>query len=295
MNTVGIDLGREPRELASIADDVSLWWCELDHASAAIAGLAATLSRAEHARAARFGTDALRERWIAGRASLRRVLGRVLGVPAAAVPIARGRRGRPQLGGIDAGLDFNVSHTGGVALIGLRRTSGRDAAHRCRCRARGSRARFRSPRTQVPDIERTRDTRGSRAGRASPRLPPVLDVQGSDEQSDRRRPDCALPASRGGSARPCAARRGASAVLPARMVPCYCAGSGGVFRDGRVVDGGLAYSLAGLGYFQRFCSHRKSAGLSRQACSVRRANRSMISSCPAASYGGSASTSKRTE
>jgi 4'-phosphopantetheinyl transferase len=127
MNTVDIDPGREPRELASIADDVSLWWCELDHASTAIADLAATLSPAEHARAGRFGTDALRARWIAGRASLRRVLGLALGVPAAAVPIARGRRGRPQLAGIDTSLDFNVSHTGGVALIGLRRTSSRDA------------------------------------------------------------------------------------------------------------------------------------------------------------------------
>ena len=127
MNTVGSDPGREPRELASVADDVSLWWCELDHASAAIADLAVTLSPAEHARAARFGTDALRERWIAGRASLRRVLGLVLGVPPAAVPIARGRRGRPQLAGPDAALDFNVSHTGGVALIGVRRISGRAA------------------------------------------------------------------------------------------------------------------------------------------------------------------------
>ena len=55
------------------------------------------------------------------------MLGIVLGVPPAAVPIARGRRGRPQLAGIDADLDFNVSHTGGVALIGLRRNNGRDA------------------------------------------------------------------------------------------------------------------------------------------------------------------------
>lgn len=126
MNTVGFDLPREPRELASIADDVSLWWCELHVPPGTIAGLTAILSPAERARAARFGTDALRERWIAGRASLRRILGHVLHVPPAAVPIARGRRGRPELGNTDAGLDFNVSHTGRVALIGLRSMSGRN-------------------------------------------------------------------------------------------------------------------------------------------------------------------------
>jgi len=126
MNTVGFDLGPEPRELASVADDVSLWWCELDVAPGTIARLTAMLSPAEHARAARFGTVALRERWIAGRASLRRILGLVLHVPPAAVPIARGRRGRPELGDAGAGIDFNVSHTGHVALIGVRRTNGRN-------------------------------------------------------------------------------------------------------------------------------------------------------------------------
>jgi 4'-phosphopantetheinyl transferase len=125
MDTAGIDSTREPRELASIASGVSLWWCELDYPSAAIAALAASLSPAEHARAARFGTDALRERWIAGRATLRRVLGHALRVPAADVPIVRGPRGRPELGAADAELDFNISHTGGVAVIGLLRTSKR--------------------------------------------------------------------------------------------------------------------------------------------------------------------------
>ena len=116
-----------PRELARVADDVSLWWCELDLPAAEIERRAATLAPAERARAARFGTDALRARWIAGRASLRMVLGLALRTPPAAVPIARGRRGRPELPGADIGLDFNVSHTGSVALIGLLRTAGRNA------------------------------------------------------------------------------------------------------------------------------------------------------------------------
>ena len=127
MNMVGGYGGSAPRELARIASDISLWWCDLDLPVAEIERLAATLSSTEHARAARFGTDALRRRWIAGRASLRRVLGEALRLPPPDVPIARGQRGRPELRGIEGGPDFNVSHTGGVALIGLWHAGGRDA------------------------------------------------------------------------------------------------------------------------------------------------------------------------
>jgi len=126
MRLAGIDPGSEPRELACIADDIALWWCDLDLPAAEIELRAATLSPAEHARAARFGTDVLRRRWIAGRTSLRSVLGLVLRMPPGEVPIARGRRGRPELRGTDADLDFNVSHTGSVALIGVLRREGRD-------------------------------------------------------------------------------------------------------------------------------------------------------------------------
>ncbi len=113
------------RELPAVADGVSLWWCDLDQPPDALPRLAATLSPAEHARAARFGREALRARWIAGRASLRVVLGRTLDVAPHAVAIARGARGRPQLAGADAEIDFNVSHTAGVALIGVVRPRGR--------------------------------------------------------------------------------------------------------------------------------------------------------------------------
>ena len=44
-------------------------------------------------------------------------MGGVLGVAPSAVALVRGRRGRPELQ--DASLDFNVSHTCGMALIGI--------------------------------------------------------------------------------------------------------------------------------------------------------------------------------
>jgi 4'-phosphopantetheinyl transferase len=109
-----------PVALACAAADVALWWAPLAVAPDEIARLAAWLAPAEHARADRFGREGLAQRYIAGRALLRWLLGRTLGVPPHAVPIGRGVRGRPQLAG-DTGIDFNVSHTAGIALVGITR------------------------------------------------------------------------------------------------------------------------------------------------------------------------------
>jgi 4'-phosphopantetheinyl transferase len=110
----------EPIALASPAPEVSLWRVALDAADGDFARLASWLAAAEHARAARFGREALRRRYVIGRASLRWVLGRMLGLDPSAVPIVRGARGRPRLDG-DPSLDFNISHTEGVALVGVTR------------------------------------------------------------------------------------------------------------------------------------------------------------------------------
>ena len=115
----------DERDAASVplpapAAGVSLWWCALAAPPARMQLLEARLSPAELARADRFGSPALRDRYVVGRASLRGILGSLLAMAPQDVPIVRGERGRPQLG-IDRGLDFNVSHTAGVALIGATR------------------------------------------------------------------------------------------------------------------------------------------------------------------------------
>jgi 4'-phosphopantetheinyl transferase len=109
------------RELMSAAPGIALWWCGLDRTPDEIARIAAWLSPAELARADRFGTDTLRHRWIAGRTSLRLLLGDLLGVAPAQVAVRRGVRGRPELADPASGIDFNVSHTQDVALIGIAR------------------------------------------------------------------------------------------------------------------------------------------------------------------------------
>jgi 4'-phosphopantetheinyl transferase len=107
-----------PRALPCPAPGIDLWTFGLVASPAALARFAAALAPAERARAARFGTAALRDRYIAGRGTLRHLLGIRLALPPGQVDIRRGPRGRPYVAGA-AGLDFNVSHTGAFALIGM--------------------------------------------------------------------------------------------------------------------------------------------------------------------------------
>jgi len=97
---------------------MALWLCELDCPSPALPPPSSSLSAQEHARAERFGTELLRKRWIAGRATLRSLLGATLGIDPASVRLRRDARGRPELDG-EPGIDFNLSHTRGTALIAI--------------------------------------------------------------------------------------------------------------------------------------------------------------------------------
>jgi 4'-phosphopantetheinyl transferase len=108
----------DPVQLAPVAGGIATWWFALDAPPEDIDHLAASLSAAEQARAARFGTPQLRQRYLVGRGMLRRLLGEVLGIAPAAVPIRRGPRGRPEIDGMRP-VDFNVSHTQGHALVGI--------------------------------------------------------------------------------------------------------------------------------------------------------------------------------
>ena len=82
--------------------------------------LEALLSPAELTRASRFGRPSLRNRFIIGRGTLRRLLGKTLDVEPFQVEIERGARGRPFVP-VSNGLDFNISHTDDVALFAFTR------------------------------------------------------------------------------------------------------------------------------------------------------------------------------
>ena len=112
------NLDARVRLLESADPRVLLAWCALTDGAGVADTLEGWLSTAERTRAARFGTPALRRRYVLGRATLRAVLARRLDIEPHSVPIARGRRGRPYLADrID--LDFNVSHTVDALLIAV--------------------------------------------------------------------------------------------------------------------------------------------------------------------------------
>jgi 4'-phosphopantetheinyl transferase len=110
--------GTEVLALGTLAPGLSLWLSHLDRESTGACNTLSSLSAQEHARAKRFGTVLLRERWIAGRTTLRTLLGNMLDIEPGAIRLRRGIRGRPELEG-EYGIDFNVSHTGDTALIAI--------------------------------------------------------------------------------------------------------------------------------------------------------------------------------
>ncbi|MEO6564974.1 MAG: 4'-phosphopantetheinyl transferase superfamily protein [Casimicrobiaceae bacterium] len=107
-----------PVRLEVPAPGIEVWYCELAWPATGIDAMRACLAPAELARAARFGRPALRDRYIVGRGTLRHLLGARLALAPEHVDIQRGHRGRPHVPGA-GGLDFNVSHTGDHALIGI--------------------------------------------------------------------------------------------------------------------------------------------------------------------------------
>jgi 4'-phosphopantetheinyl transferase len=117
-------LPKVPQPLAFDHPGIELWLVCVARTSAENDEASGWLSPTERTRALRWGTDALRQRWIAGRTTLRLLLGSALGIPPGTVEIRRGVRGRPELADSHAGIDFNVSHTGDVALIGIARGLG---------------------------------------------------------------------------------------------------------------------------------------------------------------------------
>ncbi|HET9627763.1 MAG TPA: 4'-phosphopantetheinyl transferase superfamily protein [Kofleriaceae bacterium] len=101
---------------------VHVWRVPLVPSHAEVAALGETLSADERTRAAKFYFERDRRAFTVARGALRTVLGRYLGVPAAAIGFAYRARGKPYLATPgDRGLAFNLSHSGGFALIAVAR------------------------------------------------------------------------------------------------------------------------------------------------------------------------------
>ncbi len=100
--------------------DVHVWCVRLDERS--LLENRAVLSEEERVRAERFRFDADRRRFTVARASLRRLLAAYLACNPSEVELALGSSGKPRIAS-DArhALEFNVSHSAGVALLAFAR------------------------------------------------------------------------------------------------------------------------------------------------------------------------------
>ncbi len=95
-------------------DTVHLWTFPLCRGEADYA----LLSGEEKQRANRFHFDIHRNRFIAGRAQLRRILGGYLGTSPEEITLTYGRSGKPTITA-PVPLEFNLSHTGDLAALGV--------------------------------------------------------------------------------------------------------------------------------------------------------------------------------
>lgn len=111
------------RPRAARAEDVHAWVVDLARPPVSPADLYARLTPEERVRADRYRIAKAREQFVIGRGLLRGLLGDVLDLDPAAVPLAYLPSGKPVLAGPGAPFHFNVTHTDGVLVLvaGLRR------------------------------------------------------------------------------------------------------------------------------------------------------------------------------
>lgn len=81
--------------------------------------ITAVLDCSEIERASRFKFGRHRRAFICSHAALRLLLSRYLAVSAGSIALARGKYGKPKLEGALGSLNFNISHSGDVALIAV--------------------------------------------------------------------------------------------------------------------------------------------------------------------------------
>jgi 4'-phosphopantetheinyl transferase len=104
-------------------DEVQLWRADLEAIGAEESRWQSVLSPDELTRASRFHFSRDRQRFVAARALLRTILAGYLRMDAQSLTFSYSKREKPFLGPVheDGGVTFNVSHSGGVALLAFTR------------------------------------------------------------------------------------------------------------------------------------------------------------------------------
>lgn len=109
--------------MAIRSDTVYLHSINLDAAANGPQQCWTLLDEAERSRACRFRSLALRRQWTAARAGLRDILASYCECSPAEIRFASGEFGKPELSGHIAatGVQFNLSHTGNMAMVAVSR------------------------------------------------------------------------------------------------------------------------------------------------------------------------------
>ncbi|QLE42395.1 4'-phosphopantetheinyl transferase superfamily protein [Nostoc sp. C052] len=110
-----------PTDLTLLQDEIHVWRIDLNQPESQLQNLTATLSSDEIARAERFYFPKHRQHFIAGRGSLRTILGRYLDIKPSQVQFNYQQRGKPVLADTfaDSGLAFNLSHSQDLGLCAV--------------------------------------------------------------------------------------------------------------------------------------------------------------------------------
>ena len=112
-----------PPALCLANNEVHVWRASLECHPSRVSQFAACLSEDERLRANRFRFELDRNRFIAGRGTLRAILGRYLGIAAGAVQFCYSTAGKPGLAPVLRGdLHFNVTHSNALALYAVSRS-----------------------------------------------------------------------------------------------------------------------------------------------------------------------------
>ena len=104
-------------------DEVQLWRVDLEAVGADEGRWQQVLASDELARVSRFHFSRDRQRFVAARALLRRILASYLAMDPNSLSFSYSKKEKPSLGPahVDSGITFNLSHSGGIALFAFSR------------------------------------------------------------------------------------------------------------------------------------------------------------------------------
>ncbi len=103
----------QPKSWATASQEIALWRLDLTE------GASDLLSADELARAERIPDPHRRRIFCRARSALRRILGGYLGIPPGNVVFRYGPSGKPHLHRPGTGIEFNLSHSGELALVAV--------------------------------------------------------------------------------------------------------------------------------------------------------------------------------